>query len=444
MGLKTDHFLRCDNYTGALVRNHGGTQPFVNTYLRRSSAGSTFSPADLDEDVLAKSKWLHVTGISVAISESSKEAVIRAIEIARKSNVGISFDLNFRKKLWSEEDASTALKSIIKDLDVVSGGVDEYEVIFGSKDPEENLATVAALGVKTVIMTAGPDEMRILHEGKRFNYTPEKVKLVDPVGSGDAFISGTISGLIGGLSIEDAIAQGSKCGAAVAATRGDWALMITGEKGILIMEETMANELSFASGLVAIIRTKTADEARAAASALIAAGVDVIEFTTTTPAVFDLIEEFASNTSNTGVHVGLGTAMTRAHVLSGKDAGAKFVISPHVSQEVIEATKQAGLISIPGVASPTEVADALRFGADILKFFPASALGPNYLKAVCEPFPGLNWMATGGISVETIPDWVAAGVSGFGVGGKLTSGGVSEIPNRVAEFKAAIAAARGK
>ena len=203
----------------------------------------------------------------------------------------------------------------------------------------------------------------------------------------------------------------------------------------------MANELTFESGLVAIIRTKTADEARAAATALIAAGVDVIEFTTTTPAVFDLIEEFASKT---GVHVGLGTAMNRAHVLSGKDAGAKFVISPHVSQEVIEVTKQAGLISIPGVASPTDVADALRYGADILKFFPASALGPNYLKAVCEQFPGLNWMATGGISVETIPDWIAAGVTGFGVGGKLTSGGVAEIPNRVAEFKAAIATARGK
>ena len=203
----------------------------------------------------------------------------------------------------------------------------------------------------------------------------------------------------------------------------------------------MANELTFESGLVAIIRTKTADDARAAATALIAAGVDVIEFTTTTPAVFDLIEEFASKP---GVHVGLGTAMNRAHVLSGKDAGAKFVISPHVSQEVIEVTKQAGLISIPGVASPTDVADALRYGADILKFFPASALGPNYLKAVCEPFPGLNWMATGGISVETIPDWIAAGVTGFGVGGKLTSGGVAEIPNRVAEFKAAIATARGK
>ena len=233
VGLATEHFIRCDNYTGALVRNHGGTQPFVNTYLRRCSAGSTFSIADIDEQVLANSKWLHVTGISVAISESSKDAVIHAIDIARKNKVGISFDLNYRKKLWDEDVASRTLKAIIKDLDVVSGGVDEYEIIFGSKDPEENLATVASLGVKTVIMTSGPDEMRILHDGKRFNFSPQKVKLVDPVGSGDAFISGTISGLIGGVSIEDAIAQGSKCGAAVAATRGDWALMISGKGGVL-------------------------------------------------------------------------------------------------------------------------------------------------------------------------------------------------------------------
>ena len=237
VGLATEHFIRCENYTGALVRNHGGTQPFVNTYLRRCSAGSTFSPSDIDEEVLAKSKWLHVTGISVAISETSKDAVIHAIDIARKNKVGISFDLNYRKKLWDEGVASQTLKAIIKDLDVVSGGVDEYEIIFGSKDPEENLTTVASLGVKTVIMTAGPDEMRILHEGRRFNFTPQKVKLVDPVGSGDAFISGTISGLIGGLKIEDAIAQGSKCGAAVAATRGDWALMITGKNGVLTSGE---------------------------------------------------------------------------------------------------------------------------------------------------------------------------------------------------------------
>lgn len=233
VGLKTDHFIYCDDFTGVLVRNHGGTQPCINTYLRRCSAGSTFSPTDVDEEVLANSKWFHATGISLAISESSKAAVIHAIEIAQKNKVGISFDLNYRKKLWSEGEASVVLNSIISDIDIVSGGVDEYETIFGSKDPEVNLVNVAALGVKTVIMTAGPEEIQILHNGKRFNFTPRNVKLVDPVGSGDAFISGTISGLIGGLSIQEAIVQGSKCGAAAASTKSSWALMLTGEKGVL-------------------------------------------------------------------------------------------------------------------------------------------------------------------------------------------------------------------
>ena len=204
------------------------------------------------------------------------------------------------------------------------------------------------------------------------------------------------------------------------------------------------SEVSFDLGLIAIIPTKTVGEARSAARAVIAAGVNVIEFTSTTPGVFELIEEFSSDTSNKHVHVGLGTAMNRSHVLSGKDAGAKFVISPHVSQEVIEATNQAGLISIPGVASPTEVADALRFGADILKFFPASSLGPKYLKSVCDPFPGNTWMATGGISIDTIEEWVLAGVSSFGIGNSLLAGGIAEIPNRIAEFKNAIANANAK
>jgi 2-dehydro-3-deoxyphosphogluconate aldolase/(4S)-4-hydroxy-2-oxoglutarate aldolase len=114
------------------------------------------------------------------------------------------------------------------------------------------------------------------------------------------------------------------------------------------------------------------------------------------------------------------------------------LFAPHTSKEVIKATKNAGLISIPGVASPTEIADALRFGGDILKFFPASSLGINFLKSVRDPFPGNTWMATGGIALADIDAWVKAGISGFGLGGPLTSGGVSEIPNRVKDFQKAI------
>jgi 2-dehydro-3-deoxyphosphogluconate aldolase/(4S)-4-hydroxy-2-oxoglutarate aldolase len=88
--------------------------------------------------------------------------------------------------------------------------------------------------------------------------------------------------------------------------------------------------------LVAIIRTGTVNEAREYAKVLLDAQVESIEFTTTTPGVFDLIEEFASDKK---VRVGLGTAMTKEHVLNAKKAGAQFVISPHTSKEVIEATK---------------------------------------------------------------------------------------------------------
>lgn len=207
------------------------------------------------------------------------------------------------------------------------------------------------------------------------------------------------------------------------------------------MSQEVINGVDFSSGLVAIIRTKTTDQGREFAQAFVAAGVNLIEFTTTTPGVFDLIEEFAGLNN---LDIALGTAMSKQDVENGKKAGAKIVVSPHTSEEVIKATKNAGLISVPGVATPTEIADALRFGADILKFFPASSLGMNFLKSVRDPFPGNTWMATGGIALADVEAWVAAGISGFGLGGPLTSGGASEISNRVQEFQKAIRGAKNK
>lgn len=205
-------------------------------------------------------------------------------------------------------------------------------------------------------------------------------------------------------------------------------------------KNSQAVALPIETGLVAIIRSKTENEGREFAQALVEAGVTLIEFTTTTPGAFKLIEEFADKP---GLHVGLGTAMNKKHVAKGKDAGAKFVISPHTSKEVIRATKKAGLISIPGVATPTDVANAINFGADMLKFFPASSLTPGYLKSVRDPFPGQTWLATGGITLESVEPWIKAGVSAFGLGGPLTSGGVAEVAKRVTDFQAAIKSAKG-
>jgi 2-dehydro-3-deoxyphosphogluconate aldolase/(4S)-4-hydroxy-2-oxoglutarate aldolase len=189
------------------------------------------------------------------------------------------------------------------------------------------------------------------------------------------------------------------------------------------------------SSIVAIIRTKTSAEGRSAALALKNAGITCFEFTTTTPDVFDLIEEFAAIS---GLTVGVGTAMSPAHVVSAKKAGATFVLSPHTEPAVIKKTLALNLLSIPGVATPTDVARALQAGAQVLKLFPASHFGPAYLKAIRDPFPQAQWLATGGVSVENIKDWFAAGALGFGVGGPLLGGGVAEIPGRVAAFSAEI------
>jgi 2-dehydro-3-deoxygluconokinase len=231
--ISTKPFIRTENYTGALIRNRGQLEPLDSTYLRRCAAASTFAPSDIDEVILSRSRWLHVTGITVALSDSARDTVVYAMELARKHKVPTSFDLNIRRKLWSAEKASATLRELAHDIELITGGVDEYELVFGSSDPDENLRLATSKNIKTAIMTAGPGLLRIWSNGDRFDFEPNVVETIDPVGSGDAFISGTICGILGGLTMRDAISQGSKCGAMVAATMGDWAGMASGVRGIL-------------------------------------------------------------------------------------------------------------------------------------------------------------------------------------------------------------------
>ena len=232
-GLSLDGIKTVDSYTPALIRNRGKENPIDVTYLRKSSAGSTISVADIKEEEIASARWVHMTGISVAISESSAGAVAKAMDLARKNNIPISFDINLRRKLWSESQAAQALHSLIHDVEIVIGGVDEYAVVWGSSDPEENLRLAGAAGAKTAIMTAGDQKMRVLHNGERFDISPEVVETVDPVGSGDAFVGGTISAILGGLSMRESILQGSTCGALVASHLGDWTGLPFGTSGVI-------------------------------------------------------------------------------------------------------------------------------------------------------------------------------------------------------------------
>lgn len=193
------------------------------------------------------------------------------------------------------------------------------------------------------------------------------------------------------------------------------------------------------SGAVAIVRAQDQQNGQLIADAIVNAGLRCVEVTLTSPGAFEII---ASLASRPGVCVGVGTVLDPVDVSRARSAGATFVVSPNANPEVIAATKREGLISIPGIATPSDVAIALEAGADIFKLFPASSYGPAHLKALRDPFPGNLWCPTGGLSLATIPDWFAAGATMVGLGGPLLKGGVDAIATNVSAFMNAIAIAK--
>jgi 2-dehydro-3-deoxyphosphogluconate aldolase/(4S)-4-hydroxy-2-oxoglutarate aldolase len=190
--------------------------------------------------------------------------------------------------------------------------------------------------------------------------------------------------------------------------------------------------------LMALVRMDSKEKGQELADLLVGAGIKVIEITLTTPGAEKIIEKLAKNKELT---LGAGTVRTVKDVKKAENAGAKFIVSPDTNEDVIKASKKLGLISMPGVATASEVAIALDNGADILKLFPASTYGPSHLKALRDPFPGNLWCPTGGITLASVDDWFAAGANLIGLGSPLTKGGLDKVNENVIAFTNAVAAA---
>ena len=187
--------------------------------------------------------------------------------------------------------------------------------------------------------------------------------------------------------------------------------------------------------MMTLVRSNSQVEGQSMADALVEAGVKVIEITLTTPGALKIIAKLLKNKD---LLVGAGTVRTVKDVKRVEDIGASFIVSPDTNEDVIAATKKLKLVSMPGVSTPTEVGIAEDAGADILKLFPATILGPDHLKMLREPFPGNRWCPTAGITLESIPKWFAAGADLVGLGGPLTKDGVSEVSRNVLAFRNAI------
>jgi 2-dehydro-3-deoxyphosphogluconate aldolase/(4S)-4-hydroxy-2-oxoglutarate aldolase len=183
-----------------------------------------------------------------------------------------------------------------------------------------------------------------------------------------------------------------------------------------------------ALGVVAVIRMKNPAKLRAAVDAMAEGGVRVLEVTMTVPGAIDLIRAIAP-TLPAGFLLGAGTVTDVATALAVIDAGASFVVGPIFRADVIAACHAHDVAAMPGCFSPTEIFAAHEAGADIVKVFPATALGPQFIKDVLAPLPQIKLMPTGGVTLDNAGDWIRAGAVAVGLGSALLDANAIDANN---------------
>jgi 2-dehydro-3-deoxyphosphogluconate aldolase/(4S)-4-hydroxy-2-oxoglutarate aldolase len=174
------------------------------------------------------------------------------------------------------------------------------------------------------------------------------------------------------------------------------------------------------AGVIAIVRLDSAGQLGKVASAIKAGGVDIIEFTMTTPGALDII---AASTQEFGdeVVLGAGTVLDAETARAAILAGARFIVSPTLNPATVELCRRYSVIAVPGAFSPTEILTAWELGADLVKVFPAGTGGPGYIKDVLAPLPQVRLVPTGGVNLQNAADYIQAGAAAVAVGSSLVS-----------------------
>jgi 2-dehydro-3-deoxyphosphogluconate aldolase/(4S)-4-hydroxy-2-oxoglutarate aldolase len=209
------------------------------------------------------------------------------------------------------------------------------------------------------------------------------------------------------------------------------------------MNKTQKLQLIRETGIIAIIRAQSSEQLVAAADAIHAGGVRVIEVTMTTPGALGVIEQAAVRHGDEvlfGAGTVLDTETARAAILSG----AGFVVAPTLSLPVVELCLRYGIPVVPGCFTPTEMLTAWEAGADMIKLFPAEVGGPDLVKAILAPLPQLQIVPVGGVDLTTAAEFIRKGAAALGVGGALINqklldaGDLGELTRRAAAFVAEV------
>jgi 2-dehydro-3-deoxyphosphogluconate aldolase / (4S)-4-hydroxy-2-oxoglutarate aldolase len=199
--------------------------------------------------------------------------------------------------------------------------------------------------------------------------------------------------------------------------------------------------------LVAVVRSKSADEALALAYAAAEGGIQFVEITFSVPGALDVIKELAARKS---LHVGAGTVLAPQQAERAIGAGAEFVVSPSLELNLVGLCHTADIACIPGAATPTEIIAAQRARADLVKIFPADlAGGPYFIRQMQGPFPEVRFMVSGGVSLKNLSDYVKVGVTGICLGSayleqSFREKGKKRFMKEMQQFVKSVAGAQGK
>ena len=209
------------------------------------------------------------------------------------------------------------------------------------------------------------------------------------------------------------------------------------------MNKTQKLDLIRSTGVVAIMRARSADQLIAAADAIKAGGVRVIEVTMTTPGALGVIEE-ATQRYGDEVLFGAGSVLDAETARAAILAGAGFVVAPTLKVEVVALCNRYSIPVMPGIMTPTEALTAWEAGADMVKLFPASVGGPAMIKAIRAPLPQLEIVPVGGVNLDTAVEFIRQGAAALGVGSSLVNqklldaGDMAELQRRAVAFIAAV------
>ncbi len=200
-------------------------------------------------------------------------------------------------------------------------------------------------------------------------------------------------------------------------------------------------------GLLAVIRGPSLELALKMVEAVFDGGVYCIEITFTTPHASEVVRILEKKYENQ-ILLGMGTLTTVEHVEQAREAGARYIVSPHYEDHLAQAMKATGLVTMFGAFTPSEIMKAHRSGSDVIKLYPGSLGTPKYLKSLRGPFPNIPIMPTGGVNIENVREWFAAGAFAVGAGSALCpsawalEGRFSEITERAKAFVREVERAR--